>query len=105
MADEGVTHPTRQLDDLVHQRVRLGILAVLSEAEKADFVHLREVLEVTDGNLSRHLSVLEEAGYVTQNKAMEGSRPRTWVRATRDGRRALERHLAALRELMEQVER
>lgn len=105
MADASVTHPTMQLDDLVHQRVRLGILAVLSEADKADFVHLREVLEVTDGNLSRHLSVLEEAGYVTQNKAMEGSRPRTWVRATRDGRRALERHLAALRELMEQVER
>lgn len=98
-----MTHPTRHLDDLVHQRVRLGVLAVLAEAEKADFVHLREVLGVTDGNLSRHLSVLEEAGYVNISKTKEGKRPRTWVVATREGRRALEEHLAALRNLMRQV--
>lgn len=100
-----MTHPSSLLDDLVHQRVRLGVLAVLAEAEKADFVHLREVLDVTDGNLSRHLSVLEEAGYVILTKTTEGRRPRTWVVATREGRKALERHLAALRQLMEQVER
>lgn len=100
-----MTHPISHLDDLVHQRVRLGVLAVLAEAEKADFVHLRDILEVTDGNLSRHLSVLVEAGYVTLTKTTEGKRPRTWVRATREGRKALERHLGALRLLMEQVER
>lgn len=98
-----MTHPTRNLDDLVHQRVRLGVLAVLTEAEKADFVHLREVLGVTDGNLSRHLSVLEEAGYVSLTKTTEGKRRRTWVVATREGRRALEGHLSALRKLMNQV--
>ena len=59
-----MTHPSRQLDDLVHQRVRLGILAVLSEVRRADFVYLRDALDLTDGNLSRHLHVLEEAGYV-----------------------------------------
>ncbi|MFP3915466.1 MAG: winged helix-turn-helix domain-containing protein [Actinomycetota bacterium] len=100
-----MTHPSRQLDDLVHQRVRLGVLAVLAEAERADFTHLREVLGVTDGNLSRHLSVLEEAGYVTLTRSMEGKRPRTWVVATREGRRALDDHLAALRQIINKVDR
>lgn len=98
-----MTHPTRNLDELVHQRVRLGVLAVLAEAEKADFVHLREVLGVTDGNLSRHLSVLEEAGYVSISKTAEGKRPRTWVVATREGRAAFEQHLRSLRKMMNQV--
>lgn len=96
-------HPTRLLDDVVHQRVRLGVLAVLVEAEKADFVHLRQVLGLTDGNLSRHLSVLSEAGYIDVVKRTENNRPRTWVTATREGRRAFERHMAALQALMKQV--
>lgn len=99
-----MTHPSQKLDDLVHQRVRLGVLAVLAEAEKADFVHLREVLGVTDGNLSRHLSVLEEAGYVTITKTVERRRPRTWIVATREGRKALDGHLSALRQIMNQVD-
>lgn len=98
-----MTHPSRELDDLVHQRVRLGVLAVLAEADKADFVHLREVLGVTDGNLSRHLSVLEEAGYISLDRTREGNRPRTWVVATREGRQALEDHLASLRQIMNQI--
>lgn len=75
----------------------------LAEAEKADFVHLGEVLGVTDGNLSRHLSVLEEAGYIIASKTTEGKRTRTWVMATRAGRAAFDQHLTSLRKMMSQV--
>jgi DNA-binding MarR family transcriptional regulator len=99
-----VTHPALQLDDTVHQRVRLGILAVLSEARRADFAYLKDALGLTDGNLSRHIAVLEQAGLVTVVKGFEGKRPRTWVEATRAGRRALAAEVKALRELIALVE-
>ena len=95
-----MTHPALQLDDTVHQRVRLGILAVLSEARRADFAYLKDALGLTDGNLSRHIAVLEQAGLVTVEKGFEGKRPRTWVEATRAGRRALAAEVKALRELI-----
>jgi DNA-binding MarR family transcriptional regulator len=98
-----VTHPTAELDDVVHQRVRLGILAVLNEATRADFSFLRETLELTDGNLSRHLQVLEDAGCIELTKVFEGKRPRTWVKATRRGREAFARELDALRRLVERA--
>lgn len=53
-----MTHPSRRLDDAVHQRTRLGILAVLCEGGRTDFLYLRGVLDLTDGNLSRNLSKL-----------------------------------------------
>lgn len=97
-------HPSQRLDDVVHQRVRLGILAVLSEADQADFAYLKETLGLTDGNLSRHLQVLDEAGFVRIEKTFEGRRPRTWVWSTKAGRAAFASELAALRELMAAVE-
>lgn len=95
-----MSHPTASLDDVVHQRARLGILAVLAEAERADFNYLRETLALTDGNLSRHLQVLEGAGCVKITKVFEGKRPRTWIVATKRGRAAFAREVAALRELV-----
>ncbi|MEZ0291355.1 MAG: winged helix-turn-helix domain-containing protein [Solirubrobacteraceae bacterium] len=100
----GVTHPAQRLDDTVHQRVRLGILAVLSEASRADFGFLRDTLGLTDGNLSRHIAVLEQAGLVAVEKGFEGKRTRTWVQATKAGRTALRDELAALRELLARVD-
>jgi DNA-binding MarR family transcriptional regulator len=99
-----VSHPSRRLDDAVHQRTRLGILAVLSEAGRTDFAYLRDTLELTDGNLSRNLSRLEDAGYVRVEKAFEDRRPRTWLTITRAGRAGLEREIAALRELLAGLE-
>jgi len=96
-----VSHPTTELDDVVHQRVRLGILAVLAEASRADFNFLRTTLSLTDGNLSRHLQVLEDAGCVEIEKVFEGKRPRTWVKATKRGRAAFARELDALRALVD----
>jgi len=99
-----VTHPAQKLDDTVHQRVRLGILAVLSGTSRADFGFLRDTLALTDGNLSRHIAVLEQAGLVTVEKGYEGKRARTWLHATKAGRAALHDELAALRELLARVD-
>lgn len=98
-----MTHPALKLNDTVHQRVRLGILAVLGEAERADFSYLRGALDLSDGNLSRHLQVLEEAGLVQIEKGFEGRRGRTWVSATARGRAALDEELKALNELIARV--
>jgi DNA-binding MarR family transcriptional regulator len=98
-----VRHPTVNLDDLVHQRVRLGVLAVLAEAERAEFTYLRDTLEVTDGNLARHLQALEEAGYVVLTKTAEGGRRRTWATATKRGRRALREELSQLQALLQRL--
>jgi DNA-binding MarR family transcriptional regulator len=99
-----MTHPTNRLNDDVHQRVRLGILAILDGAERADFRYLRETLGVTDGNLGRHLQVLEEAGFVTIQKVFENRKPRTWAKLTRAGRAAFHSEVAALRELVASTE-
>jgi DNA-binding MarR family transcriptional regulator len=97
-------HPVHGLDDVIHQRARLGVMAVLHEVDRVDFRYLRDSLELTDGNLSRHLRTLEEAGYVEVHKGYEGRRPRTWVKLTRSGARALEAELTALRQLVSRFE-
>jgi DNA-binding MarR family transcriptional regulator len=94
-------HPIHRLDDDVHQRVRLGILAHLSGVARADFTLLRRELHLTDGNLGKHLETLEGAGLVKLEKtAATGDRARTWVKITHRGRTALRREIKALRELI-----
>jgi DNA-binding HxlR family transcriptional regulator len=100
-----VAHPTNGIDDVVHQRHRLGILTITAEAQRADFGYLREALGLTAGNLSRHLTVLEEAGLIQVEKGYEGRKPRTRVRITRQGRAALATEIAALTELLHRHER
>ena len=98
-----MTHPTRALDEVIHQKNRLGILAVLAEADFADFNYLKEALDLTDGNLSRHLQVLEVSGLVSIQKSFEGRKTRTVVKATRQGRKALGEHLKAMQQLIDRV--
>lgn len=98
-----MTHPSSTLDDTIHQRVRLGILAVLSESRRADFGYLQEVLEVTAGNLSQHLTILEEAGHIQLAKAFEDKRSRTWITITRRGRAALASEVATMRTLLDGI--
>jgi len=93
-------HPTNGLDDVVHQKHRLGILTVAAESKRVEFGYLRDALELTAGNLSRHISVLEEAALVQVEKGYDGKRPKTWVIITGEGRAALAREMAALRELV-----
>ena len=93
-------HPTTGIDETVHQRHRLGILTITAEAQRAEFGYLREALGLTPGNLSKHLTVLEQAGMVEVEKGYAGRRPRTWVRITAQGRVALAAELATLTELL-----
>jgi len=95
-------HPTNGIDETVHQRHRLGILTIAAEAGRAEFGFLRDALDLTAGNLSRHLTVLEEAGLVDVEKGYAGRRPRTWVRITRQGRSALAAELDVLAALVRQ---
>lgn len=97
-------HPTSRLDDVVHHKARLGILAVLAEADRADFAYLKSNLGLTDGNLGRHIEVLAGSGLVHVEKGYAGRRPRTWVTITRAGRHALAEEIAAIRELLRRFE-
>lgn len=100
---DGSSHPTQGLDDVVHQRVRLGILTVVHEARRVEFGYLLDVLSLTGGNLSQHLRVLEEGGLVRIEKGSAGRRPRTWVSIAKKGRRALLQEVAALKAIVERV--
>jgi DNA-binding MarR family transcriptional regulator len=93
-------HPVTRLDDTVHQRVRLGILTILTETHRADFSYLKSLLHLTDGNLGRHIEVLAGEGLVQVTKGYEGKRPRTWVEITPAGHHALATQMQALKELM-----
>lgn len=95
-------HPTNGLNETVHQRHRLGILTITAEAKRAEFGYLREALKLTAGNLSRHLTVLENAGLIEVEKGYQGRRPRTWVSITRNGRKALAAEMEALTQLLHQ---
>jgi DNA-binding MarR family transcriptional regulator len=97
-------HPVSGLDDVVHQRARLGILAILSEVAEAEVSALKAELGLTDGNLGRHLQVLADAGFVTLDRTLVGSRARTRVRATRAGAKAFRDEVKALRALLARVE-
>jgi predicted ArsR family transcriptional regulator len=96
-------HPIHRLDDDVHQRVRLGILACLAGVARADFAFLRAELGVTDGNLGRHLEVLDAAGLISMSKSSGKGRPRTWVKLNRPGREALRQEIEALRQILTSV--
>jgi len=92
-------HPLSRLDETVHQRARLGILAVLSERTDADFAYLKRALALTDGNLGRHLEVLVGSGLVALRRGYDGRRARTWARLTPAGRQALLAELELLRSI------
>ncbi|MCP2248335.1 winged helix-turn-helix domain-containing protein [Lentzea aerocolonigenes] len=97
-------NPTAGLDDTVHQRHRLGVLTIAAEAKRVEFTYLKSALELTAGNLSRHISVLEQAGLVEVEKGYEGKRPKTWLHITDAGRTALAAEMAALRALLDRHE-
>lgn len=98
-------HPVNELKDVVHQRVRLGILAVARQARRVEFSYLRDTLELTGGNLSQHLAVLEGAGLITIAKGYEGKRARTWIELTREGRNALRDEIKTLKTLIDGLDR
>ncbi|MGH9759867.1 MAG: winged helix-turn-helix domain-containing protein [Blastocatellia bacterium] len=81
------------LDRLIHERIRLGIVSALAVNDSMTFNDLKRLLRTTDGNLSVHTRKLEEAQYITCTKSFEGRLPKTEYRLTAPGRKALERYL------------
>jgi DNA-binding MarR family transcriptional regulator len=92
-----------KIDDVIHGRIRLGIMAYLAEMEVADFTELKTVLKTTQGNLSVHLKKLEDAGYVSIDKSFLDRKPLTRARLTPAGRKALASYIAAMTRLVERM--
>ncbi|MFC3079601.1 winged helix-turn-helix domain-containing protein [Phenylobacterium terrae] len=89
-----------KLDDVIHGRMRLGIMAYLADAEVADFNELKAVLQATQGNLSVHLRKLEDAHYIEIEKSFLGRKPLTRARITPRGRKAFAEYLQAIAKLV-----
>jgi DNA-binding MarR family transcriptional regulator len=92
------------LDQLIHERLRLGIVSALAMHESLTFTELRDLLQTTDGNLSVQARKLEEAGYVTCTKRFEARKPRSIYKLTARGRTALESYLEKLSDLLPALE-
>lgn len=94
LASEPASRAALDLDRIIHERMRLGIVSALAVNEHMTFNDLKRLLKTTDGNLSVHARKLEEAGYVACEKYFDGRVPKTEFRLTEPGRSALERYLA-----------
>lgn len=94
------TIPIDDINDIIHGRLRLGIMAYLSAVSPASFPELLDKTGTSNGNLSTHLTKLETAGYVRQEKGYKGKRPQTLVHLTEDGRAAWIVYLDAMRALL-----
>ncbi len=91
------------IDEVIHGRIRLGIMAYLANADVADFNELKAALDATQGNLSVHLRKLEDAGYVAIEKSFLARKPLTRVRLTSAGRKAFAAYLEAMGRLLREV--
>ena len=93
------------LDRLIHERIRLGIVSALAASPSATFNELKALLNTTDGNVSVHARKLEEAGYITCSKSFQGRMPRTVYALTDTGRKALEKYLNHMEALIRAMKR
>jgi DNA-binding MarR family transcriptional regulator len=89
------------LDAVIHERVRLAILAALAVAPELSFNELKSMLSLTDGNLSAHSRTLDEAGYIVIEKSFRGRRPHTAMRLSPKGRKAFQRYVETLRQIID----
>ena len=89
-----------QIDEIIHGRLRLGVMTYLMQSEVADFNELKAALDATQGNLSVHLRKLEDAGYVTIEKSFPDRKPRTRIRISPAGQAAFSRYVEAMAALL-----
>lgn len=99
----GEDRPHNLIDEVIHQRTRLAIMATLTGLESLDFNDLKAQLGLTDGNLSTHLAALERSGYVAIKKSFRGRKPRTTVAQTTTGRKALTNYVNLLQGILDQA--
>jgi DNA-binding HxlR family transcriptional regulator len=92
-----------ELDPVIHERMRLGIISALAVRDALTFSELKRLLEATDGNLSVHARKLEEAEYIVCTKSFNGRVPRTEYRITAAGRKALEGYLDQMEQIIRQT--
>ena len=97
------TSAAPNLDRLIHERLRLGIISALAANESLTFSDLKHLMNTTDGNLSVHARKLEEAGYISCSKFFEGRLPKTEYKLTAAGRSALENYLSHMESLIKQM--
>ena len=90
------------IDDVIHSRIRLAIMAVLVAVDEAEFIYLREKVKATDGNLSVHLKKLEDAKYISVKKSFADRKPITHYKLTAAGRKAFEEYIDNLEKLIKQ---
>ena len=91
-----------QFDKAFENRVRLQIMSVLAVNNSYDFIALKELLQVTDGNLASHIKALEKEGYISVSKSFIGRKPNTQYASTKKGKDAFKKHLQALENLIKQ---
>jgi len=95
--------PFLQLDRVIHERGRLAIMSMLAASPELSFTELRDMLEMTDGNLTTHMRTLQEAGYVSIAKSYRNRRPLTTVSLTPTGRQAFANYIALLEQIVQQT--
>ncbi len=101
----GAPHSAREIDRMIHERLRLGIISALAGHESLTFNELKHAVKTTDGNLSVHARKLEDAGYISCSKSFAGRMPKTEYSLTAAGRRALERYLDHMEALIGRMRR
>jgi DNA-binding MarR family transcriptional regulator len=93
----------QNLDKAFDNKIRLGVMSILSVNSRASFNRLKETLELTDGNLASHIKSLENAGYVSVIKSFNNRKPNTTYEITEKGRKAFELHIEALEKILKQL--
>jgi DNA-binding MarR family transcriptional regulator len=96
-------HPLADIDQIIHAPARLMVLTYLYVVESADFVFLKNMTGLTWGNLSTHLTKLEEAGYIAINKAFKGKKPHTTISLTKQGRTAFREYKKSLQQVLDDL--
>jgi DNA-binding MarR family transcriptional regulator len=95
--------PFLQLDRVIHEKGRLGIVSMLAASPELSFTELRETLSMTDGNLTTHLRTLQEAGYLSVTKSFQNNRPLTTCALTAAGKKAFTRYINLLEQIIQQT--
>jgi DNA-binding MarR family transcriptional regulator len=101
--DQEKLHPLADIDQVIHAPARLMMLIYLYVVESSDFIYLRNLTGMTWGNLSTHLSKLEEAGYVTIEKGFKGKKPHTMIRLTTQGRDAFREYKKSMQQVLDDL--
>ena len=95
--------PFLQLDRVIHEKGRLGIMSLLAATPQLSFTEIRDTLNMTDGNITAHVRTLQEAGYIAVTKAFQGGRPLTTYAVTPAGRKAFTAYINLLEQIIQQT--